>query len=134
MNNWGITKRVLKTDADLEEAVVDIHEDSTNTVQELDILDDEQINEQMQVMSQAPGKQSYEEWLHSELVKDEECLDRLLNNKMVQKTLSDRYHAIVPQANQTVQTIPTEVFLNFNKDESEINRDTVLVGNLSKYW
>ena len=135
MNNWGITKRELRTDADLEEAVVDIHEDQSQVVQDLDITDHEEINEQLEAMKDMPGKQSYEEWMQSELKKDEECLNRILSNKAVQKTLSDRYHAIVPQANQSVQTIPTEVFLNFNVDEEDLmNRDTVHVGNLSKYW
>lgn len=135
MNNWGITKRELRTDADLEEAVVDIHEDQSQVVQDLDITDHEIINEQLETMKDAPGKQSYEEWMQSEFKKDEECLNRILSNKAVQKTLSERYHTIVPQANQTVQTIPTEVFLNFNVDDEDLmNKDTVHVGNLSKYW
>jgi hypothetical protein len=54
----------------------------------------------------------------------------------VQKSLAERYHVIVPQASQTVHTIPTDVFLNFNRDEDEIMRqqDMILSGNLSKYW
>ena len=69
--------------------------------------------------------------------KDEACLNRILTNRAVQKTLSDRYHTIVPQANQSVQTIPTEVFLNFNRDDEDINGmngNSVLVGNLSSLW
>ena len=38
MNNWGISRRVLKTDADLEEAVMDIQEDSRDLVDEIDVL------------------------------------------------------------------------------------------------
>lgn len=134
MNNWGIAKRTLKTDADLEEAVVDIHEDQT-PIQDIDIIDNNDINEQIKVLEQTPGRQSYEEWMQSELRKDEECLDRLLSNRAVQKSLSDRYHTIVPQANQNIQTIPTEVFLNFNTDEDDlINKDTIYAGNLASYW
>ena len=135
MNNWGITKRVLRTDADLEEAVVDIKEDSKELMQDIDIADDEEVQQQLKQLSDAPGKQMYEQWMQEELKKDNECMDKLLANKIVQKSLSERYHMIIPQANQTVQTIPTDVFLNFNVDEGDLmKKDTVNVGNLSKYW
>lgn len=134
MNNWGITKRVLRTDADLEEAVVDIHEDSEDMVQDLDIIDNQEINEQLQMMKDAPGQKLYEEWMQEQARQDEESMNRLLASKVVQKSLAERYHVIVPQAQQTVQTIPTEVFLNFNKDDTEANQYSVLAGNLSKYW
>ena len=133
MNNWGITKRVLRTDADLEEAVVDIHEDSENVVEDLDLLDNEDINDQIDTIKNAPGQKLYEDWIKEETRKDDECMDKLLRNKVVQKSLEERYHLLVPQANQSIQTIPTEVFMNFNKEEDE-NIDTVHVGNLSKYW
>lgn len=134
MNNWGITKRTLKTDADLEEAVVDIHEDKT-AIQDIDITDNDEINEQLKILESGSGRQSYEDWMQSEMKKDEESLNRLISNKAVQKSLSDRYHMIVPQANQSIETIPTEVFLNFNIDDEDLNnKDTVHVGNLSKFW
>lgn len=134
MNNWGITKRVLRTDADLEEAVVDIHEDKSDMTTEIDLLDNEIIGEQLKIMNEAPGQKLYEQWMQEEAKKDEESLNKLLENKAVQKSLADRYHVIVPQANQSVETIPTEVFLNFNKDLDEINQYSILTGNLSKMW
>ena len=135
MNNWGITKRVLRTDADLEEAVVDIKEDKEDVLQELELVDDAEVNEQLEVLNKSPGKKSYEEWMQEELRKDNESLNKLLSNKAVQKSLAERYHMIVPQAGQSVQTIPTDVFLNFNTDPmDELNKDTVHVGNLSEYW
>lgn len=134
MNNWGITKRILRTDADLEEAVVDIQEDTKNVVQELDILNDPEIEEQLNIINQAPGKQLYEDWMQEEYRKDSECMDRLLANKAVQLSLAERYHIVSKQNSQPMQTIPTEVFLNFHNDDMGEYRDTVNVGNLSKYW
>lgn len=133
MNNWGITKRVLKTDADLEEAVVDIHEDEKDVVENLELLDNEEINEQLETLKNAPGQKLYEQWMQEEFAKDTAAMNKLLNDKAVQKTLSERYHMVVPQASQTTQTIPMEVFTNFNVDEDPY-QDTVNVGNLSKYW
>lgn len=136
MNNWGITKRVLRTDADLEEAVVDIHEEQSDTLQALEIEDNEEINEQLETIAKAPGQKMYEQWMQEEQAKDDEALNKILANRAVQKSLSERYNLLIPQANQSVQTIPTEVFLNFNKDydQIEMERQSVLAGNLSKYW
>lgn len=135
MNNWGITKRTLRTDADLEEAVVDIHEDQSDTMQELDMSDNEEIKDQLKTLDESSGKFSYEQWIQNEIKKDNDCMDRLLQNKAVQKTLSERYNMIMPQVNQSIQTIPTEVFMNFNIDDEDLqNIDSVNAGNLKNYW
>ena len=135
MNNWGITKRVLKTDADLEEAVVDIHEDSKNLVEDLDIVDDEDINNQLETMKNSVGNTSYEQWLLNEQKKDEECMERLMQSKVVKRMMQERFHIPESEAAKTTTTIPNDVFNNFNKDDfEEMNKDTVHVGNLSKFW
>lgn len=134
MDTWGITKRVLRTDADLEEAVVDIQEDKEDLTSSIDLDDNPEVNDQIDVLTKSPGQKMYEQWMQEELKKDNEAMDKLLQNKAVQQSISSRYHLIVPQSSQTTQTIPTDVFLNFNKDEEEINKNPVLTGNLSKYW
>lgn len=135
MNNWGITKRVLKTDADLEEAVVDIHEDSKNLVEDLDIVDDEDINNQLETMKNSVGNTSYEQWLLNEQKKDEECMERLMQSKVVKRMMQERFHIPESEAAKATTTIPNDVFNNFNKDDfEEMNKDTVHVGNLSKFW
>ena len=132
MNNWGITKHVLKTDADLEEAVMDISEDATVITQDLDIVDDPVIQEQLTAMAKAPGQKMYEQWMQEEKRKDDECMDKLMQDKAVQRSLAERYHVVVPQVNQTVQTIPMSVFTDFYQDEQPIY--SVRTGNLSQYW
>ena len=134
MNNWGITKRVLRTDADLEEAVVDIHEDAENVVEELDITDNVEVQEQLKVLNDAPGKMLYEQWMQEETRKDQECMDRLMASKMVQQAMINRYSMMPNTGESVVQTIPTDVFLNFNKDTSQQEQYSVLAGNLSQYW
>lgn len=135
MNNWGITKRVLRTDADLEEAVIDIQEDTNIQLESIDVEQNEEINAQLEAIQNAPGKKLYEQWMQEEQAKDDAAMDKLLSDRAVRKSLSERYNALLkPQTN--VQTIPTEVFLNFNKDEYEIDAQqrVTLCGNLSKYW
>ena len=137
MNNWGITKRVLRTDADLEEAVVDIQEDQTSTGQAIELEENEEVNAQLETIAKAPGQKLYEQWMQEEHAKDEQALNKILNDRAAQISLSERYKLLMSNANNSpVQTIPTEVFLNFNMDpyEIETQRQTVLSGNLSKYW
>ena len=134
MNDWGIQKRVLRTDADLEEAVVDIHEDAENVIEELDITDNVEVQEQLKVLNDAPGKMLYEQWMQEETRKDQECMDRLMASKMVQQAMINRYHMMPNTGESVVQTIPTDVFLNFNKDTSQQEQYSVLAGNLSQYW
>lgn len=132
MNNWGITKHVLKTDADLEEAVMDISEDATVITHDMDIVDDPVIQEQLTAMAKAPGQKMYEQWMQEEKRKDDECMDKLMQDKAVQRSLAERYHVVVPQVNQTVQTIPMSVFTDFYQDEQPVY--SVRTGNLSQYW
>ena len=134
MNNWGITKRVLRTDSDLEEAVVDIHEDSSEVATNLDAIDNEEVQEAAEIMENAPGKLLYEQWMQQEQKKDEECMSRLLSDKAVQASISDRYKMMIPQMASQVQTIPDEVFRNFYDDDlDQQNLNSVLVGNLSQF-
>lgn len=137
MNNWGITKRTLKTDADLEEAVVDIHEDSNINIDPVQVEQSEEINKQLDTLQNAPGKKMYEQWMMEEQAKDDMAMNRLLNDRAVRMTLPDKYKLLVNEQNSsTIQTIPNEVFMNFNMDEDEIElaRRKALCGNLSNYW
>lgn len=134
MNNWGITKRVLRTDSDIDEAVYDINENTEDIVNQVVSEEDPEIKAQLESITNAPGKVLYEEWMQSEFKKDQECMDRLLASKVVQQAIYNRYHTVPPQANQTIQTIPNDVFKNFYTDEYDMSVDTVNIGNLSKMW
>ena len=73
--------------------------------------------------------------MQAETARDDAAMNKLLADKAVQKSLADRYHIVVPQASQTTQSIPNDVFMNFNQDpEEEMYKDTVHTGNMSKYW
>lgn len=136
MRNWGIEKHTLKTDAELEEAIVDIREDKLNIQTDLIASENEEIQQQIDVLNKSPGKLGYEQWMHDELQKDEDTLKKLLTDKRVRDGLGDKYSLLKNQTNvsDSYETLPNEVFINFNKSEDEINIDTVNVGNLSSLW
>lgn len=137
VNNWGITKHSLRTDADLEEAVLDIKEEQSDTTQEIDSESSAEVEEQINILNSAPGKKLYEDWIREEEAKDEVAMNNILTDKVARKTLSERYaYLMASMAGQTTQAIPNNVFTDFNKTEEEIElgRQQVLAGNLSKYW
>lgn len=136
MNNWGITKRVLRTDADLEQDTVEIQEDHENLVETIEVVENEEISSQLEVLENAPGKKMYEQWMQEENAKDAESLARLIANKAVRQALAATYHLDPKQFETSTQSIPMDVFTNFNYDDEDIEKqqNSVLAGNLSKYW
>ena len=136
MANWGITKRVLKTDADLEEAVVDIKEDTANIIGNIVEEEYEEVPEQLQALTAAPGKLSYDEWVHNETMKDQECMDRLMQNKDIRKAYEDRYHISMANQSSDIVTLPNSVFNNFYLEDEEVARqeDIIRSGNMGMIW
>ena len=135
MNNWGIERRVLKTDADLEEAVMDIKEDSENIIDQVEVVDDEEVQQQLEVLNKAPGQKMYEQWMQEQKAIDDASMQKLLADKAVTKSLAERYMMVMNKAeNSSITTLSNDVFTNFYKTEDEINKYSVLTGNLSSMW
>lgn len=134
MQNWGIQKRVLKTDVDLEEPIYDIQEDQTPILDELGREENPEINEQLEILKEQTKKLLYEDWLRSEERKDDEALKRLLANPSIRGSLTDKYALLINKSGgDEFVTLPPEVFDNVDL-EQERQVDTVLTGNMAKYW
>ena len=43
--NWGIERRILRTDADLEEAVFGVDDNQESIIQDIDLIEDEQVED-----------------------------------------------------------------------------------------
>ena len=137
MQNWGITKHILRTDADLEEATLDIREDQQNVSQDIELSDNEDIQSQLDALNSAPGKRAYEDFIKEELAKDDAALDKILSDKNIRKNLSSAYQIMANEYNDkdsNIETIPTDVFMNFNKDPNQQEEYSVLQGNLAKFF
>ena len=137
MQNWGITKHTLRTDADLEEATLDIREDQQNVSQDIELSDNEDIQSQLDALNSAPGKRAYEDFIKEELAKDDAALDKILSDKNIRKNLSSAYQIMANEYNDkdsNIETIPTDVFMNFNKDPNQQEEYSVLQGNLAKFF
>ena len=138
MRNWGITKHVLRTDADLEEAVVDIGEEQEDVVGNINTADNPDIQSQLDAMDRSPGKKSYQEFSKEEEAKDNAYLAKILADKNIRNTLNSKFKVMASEYSNndgsSITNIPVDVFMNFNKDEDEINQYSVLQGNLSNLF
>lgn len=141
INNWGIQRRVLKTDAELEEAIINIEDEVKNITLPLssspDSMLDEMVDGQLQMLESAPGKVMYQDWLEQERAVDQAAMDKILSTKAGREAYARKYHVSLDsiEVDETRTTIPNEVFASFNMDDAEImnEKDRVFVGNLSHF-
>ncbi len=109
METWGLQKQSIKTDADLDEAVVQIEEKYENILEEVEVIDNEIVQEQLDILQKNKAV-LYENWKQQESAKDEECLNRLLQTKIGQEAYQQKYNTNVLPSNGGIYTIPDSVF------------------------
>ena len=89
-------------------------------------------------MEKSPGKKSYQEFSKEEEAKDNAYLAKILADKNIRNTLNSKFKVMASEYSEndgsSVTNIPTDVFMNFNKDDDEINQYSVLQGNLSNLF
>lgn len=136
MNNWGIVRRVLKTDADLEEVVYDVNSPTQNITTDVEVIDDPEVQSQLEILNSSPGAMSFKEWREQEYQKDQESLARLLQTKAGRDAYNEHYHVDTTGDDgspaQTMTSIPNEVFDNFYMDPDMEGFYDPNVGNLNQ--
>lgn len=132
MNNWGIQRRTLKTDADLEEAIYDIEEPKDNIALDLsETYMEEEIENQLKYLDGAPGKTLYHDWLKAQYEQDMNAMKKILSTPDGRKAYAEYFHVPLDslESNPEAFKIPDDVFLNFNSDADIFNAE-VDHGNL----
>ena len=131
--NWGIERRVLKTDADLEEAVFGIDDNKEDIIQDIDLIEDEQVEEQLKTIK-ATSAVLYEDWVKSEHEKDEQAMQKILATKLGRMAYQQKYNAVLTEDQTRITTIPDEVFNPaYGLDDDEYyNPNVGNMNNMSK--
>lgn len=131
VNNWGIKRTVLKTDADLEEAVFDIKEEQNDITEQLTEQNNQElIDSQLAILNSGAGNKTYSQFMAEQKKNDDIALQKILSTKNGKEAYAKLYNVPLDSdfLNPTMTTIPDNVFTDFNKDDSEI--DQVDHGNL----
>lgn len=116
MERYGLQKKTIKTDEDLEEAVLSLEEKYGNIIEEIE----EQENDVADVKGQLEYLKSdktmtFEQWMQSEHKKDQEALDKLLSTKLGRIAYANKYNKKPEDLEQGMYTISNDVFNDFYK-------------------
>ena len=133
-NQFGITRHSIKTDAELDEEVFDFNKDAELIFEKIDVTDKpedlSQVDQQMEILNNAPGKYSYEEWRKMEMEKEAQALQKIIRTKEGKQAYARKYNIDVDSINNDVMfRMPDDVFTSGYYDEDE-NIDSVGAGNL----
>lgn len=135
MSTWGVKKNPIRSDEDYEESLLE--QDSHSTI---DILSDytetgmsDEVQSQINTLMQNHG-QTAEEFMISQVDKDREMLEQLLNsNKLARDAYSKKYNDNSINMNNPISTIPDSVFLSFVDDKgmqmSDMNKQFISMGD-----
>jgi len=131
--NWGIERRILKTDADLEEAVFGVDDNQESIIQDIDLIEDEQVEEQLNTIK-VTNAVMYDEWVKSEHEKDEQAMQKILATKVGRMAYQQKFNTVLSEEQTRITTIPEEVFNPaYGLDEDDIyNPNVGNMNNLSK--
>ena len=118
MDTWGIQRRPIKTDEDLDEPVFGLEEKYSDIIEEIELLDNDEVKQQLEILNKGKGK-LYNEFLAEQDAIDEEAMQRILMSKVGRLAYAKQFH--VPESDlQNVQyTIPNSVFNDFYKDDMQ---------------
>lgn len=113
---YGIQKSTIKTDQDLDEAVVTIDEKYADIIEEIENLDNEEIQEQLEILKSDKTK-LYEEWLREEFIKDEAAMQKIINTKIGREAYIRQFHVHPDDINEGIVKLPVSAFDMSNMDE-----------------
>lgn len=117
MQTWGVQKSSIKTDADLEEAIISLEEKYGNILDDIAVEDDGIISDQMEILNQSKVT-LYEDWRLQESEKDDEALLKIMQNPISKKAYAEQFNTEVDDVSS--YRIPDSVFTSFyDNDDSD---------------
>ncbi|MBP5595727.1 MAG: hypothetical protein J6Y02_10120 [Pseudobutyrivibrio sp.] len=115
--NWGINKRTLKSDENLDEEVFGLEEKYTDILEEIDLLDNPDVKEQLDILNNARG-QLFNEFVQQQMQEDQAAMDAILATKLGRQAYAKKFHTPLENLETAMFTIPDVVFTSFYDDDS----------------
>lgn len=132
-NDFGITRHMIKTDADVDEELYDVNKDAEVIDTTVSVVDSQaQVDEQLKFMESAPGKMSYEEWMKSEFEKEKLATEKILATKTGREGYIRKF-SLDPSSveGDPYFTVPNQIFTDFYSDTNQMQQQQgVGCGNL----
>ena len=116
--DYGIQKTTLRTDQDLDEAVIGIEENLTDIKDTIEDIDNEIVESQLEVLNKT-NVIMFEDWMRSEMQKDQEAMNKILQTKVGREAYARKYNIDVNDvSDNSVYSIPASVFNDFYNDDN----------------
>lgn len=118
MDKFGIYKKAIKTDEDLDEAVIHIEEKYADIIEEIETEfndDDEkgpQVKKQLEYLN-SNKTMTYEEWMQQQHQEDEAAMQKLLNTRLGRKVYAQKFNCKQEDLQNGIYNIPQDVFNDF---------------------
>lgn len=132
-NDFGITRHMIKTDAEVDEELYEVNNTDTELISDkLEIIENPEVGEQLKVLDSTPGKMSYEEWRQAEFAREQEAARKILATRDGRDAYIRAYH-IDPESidEQTVVQLPDSIFTtDFYDDMNQMQQNSTGRGNL----
>jgi hypothetical protein len=109
MENWGIRKDPLRTDADLEEAVLTIEEQYKPILEEVQMELNEEVNEQINSVMSSKAM-LYADWLKQQYEENERAMQAICQTPIGREAYARQYSKSQEGLDQGLVTIPDDVF------------------------
>ena len=143
---FGINKTVLKTDEDVDDIVfdaavetVDIYEETIQLQKDLAKDDPSELSpmDKLKEAQRAIGM-TYQEWIKAEDAKEKEALETALQDPQFLKAYAYKYNLTKEDVdlirNQQDGKLPDQAFISLYSNDTPINSNSHLSGNLSKFY
>lgn len=130
-NDFGITRHMIKTDAQVDEELYDVTRDAEVIDTSISVVDNSaEVEEQLKALDSTPGKMSYEEWMKSEFEAEKRATEKILATKTGREGYIRTYNLDPTSVGEDpFYKVPNEVFTDFYSDSNQMEQ-TVGRGNL----
>lgn len=137
-DRYGIDIREIRTDEDLDE-VLEVgdsgdYTDITSTIEDETSYEKEsEVQKQLRYLNSSRSI-SYEQWLESEMKKDQKHLEMLANTRIGAQAVADEYHRDITEMNTTTFVIPPQYFnMGAEHEETETEKLSREFSNIQNF-
>ena len=125
-NEFGITRHMIKTDAELDEEIYEVSKGDMEVISDkLEVINspEAQVEDQLQALNNTPGRMSMEDWRKAEFAREQEAARKILATKDGKAAYIKAYN-LDPESigDETMVKLPDSVFTDFYMDDNQMEQ------------
>lgn len=125
-NEFGITRHMIKTDAELDEEIYEVSKGDMEVISDkLEVINspEAQVEEQLEVLNNTPGRMSMEDWRKAEFAREQEAARKILATKDGKAAYIKAYNLDSESiGDETMVKLPDSIFTDFYMDGNQMEQ------------